>query len=206
MANIMDLSNIKTIRTVIIILIGVIAAGLIGYFQIRVKLEELNNLKATAIQKNEELNKILTLKPQLDRMRIEVARLQQEMDSLEAIFPRDPDVPGLITNIIRVTRAEKISTMSFKPNGTLKKDYYVENYYDMTALGSYHNVGDFFAQIANFDLLVNIDKVNVRISPTLTNDLQNFEKYKGQKDADEMINSIQIAFRLTTYSSLQGTE
>ncbi|MDR0304866.1 MAG: type 4a pilus biogenesis protein PilO [Chitinispirillales bacterium] len=204
MADNIDLSDAKTQKIIAIILIGIIVVGLIGNFQIRVKHLELKALKTKSAQKTEELNKILVLKPQLEMMRIEVARLQHEMDSLESIFPRNPDVPNLITNITKISRALKISMTSFKPNGTLVKDYYVENYYDMSILGSYHSVGDFFASIANFDLLININKVNVRVSPTLVNELKYFvEKYKGSKGTDEMINSIQVVFRLTTYSSLQ---
>jgi len=202
--NIFTPEKIKTIIVVAIILVGVISAGIIGYTQIFPKFKQLEELKLTAVQKSEELNKILLLRTQLDRMRIEVTKLQHEMDSLEAIFPKDPDVPGLVTNITRIARTERISTTSFKPSGNLAREYYIENYYDMTALGSYHSIGSFLAQIANFELLVNIDRVNIRVSPTLMNDLQNFERTKRPREADRLINSIQIAFRLTTYSSLQG--
>lgn len=200
-----DLSDVKTQRAIGIIFIGIVAAGLIWFLQIKDKTEELKNLKAETAKLNERFNQIMLLKPQLENMRITVDNLKREMDSLEAIFPINPDVPGLITNITKVARAQRITITSFRPVGVFRKEYYVENYYEMSVFGSYHSVGDFFAQIANFDLLVNVDKINLKPGSTLQTDLQEYEKYKGKKSTDEMIRSVQVSFRTTTYSSLQGT-
>jgi type IV pilus assembly protein PilO len=201
-----DINDTKTQRTIIIILIGIIITGLIWYFQIQKQAVVLKELKSLSAKRNEELNKIYALKPELEKMRVSVTNLKRELDSLEAIFPIDPDVPGLITDITKVARTQKLSIMNFKPAGNLKKEYYIENYYDMSITGSYHSVGNFFAQIANFDLLVNVDKINVKTSSTLINDLQNFDKYKGARGTDEMVRSVLTGFRITTYSSLQGSK
>lgn len=200
----MDFNDIKTKRAAVIIFLGIVAAGLIWYFQIKPQSGNLSELKATTTRKQEELNKILVLRPQLEKMRVDVANLQKEMDSLEAIFPINPDVPGLITSITKVAREQYIAITNFRPTGTVAKEFYVENHYEMSVLGSYHNIGSFFARIANFDLLVNIDRTNVRVGSTLTTDLQNFERYGGDRSADKMIRSVQVSFRITTYSSLRG--
>jgi type IV pilus assembly protein PilO len=205
MTNTIDFNDIKTQRKIIIIFVGIVITTLIWYLQIKPHTENLKEFRATTASKQEELKKILTLRPQLENMRVEVAKLQQEMDSLEAIFPINPDVPGLIMNITKIVRAQDIAIINFKPSETLQKEYYIENYYEMSVLGSYHNIGAFFAHIANFDLLVNIDKISLKVSPTLTNDLQKFDGYKGKKNSDELIRSVQVSFRITTYSSLQGT-
>jgi type IV pilus assembly protein PilO len=197
-----DINDKKTQRGIGIIFLGIVAAGLIWYLQIKDMSVELKDLKATTAKKEEELNKILALRPHLENMRITVENLQREMDSLERMFPSTPDVPGLITNLTKVARAQRITVMNFKPVGTLQKEYYKENYYEMTILGSYHSVGSFFAQIANFDLLVNVDRINLRSSGMLATDLQEWEKYKGRKGTDELIRSVQVSFRTTTYSSL----
>lgn len=206
MANGIDLSDTKTQRTIIIILLGIISAGLIWWFMIKPQTEKLSSLKETTKQKQEELNKILTLIPQLEQMRIDVVKLREEMDSLEAIFPAKPDVPGLITSITEVARAQGVAIVNFRPakTQTLAKEFYVENYYEMSVMGSYHNIGKFFAQIANFDLLVNIDRINAKTSSTLADDLKVFDEYNGTKSADELIRSVLTSFRITTYSSLQG--
>ena len=201
-----DFNSVKTQRAIVIILVGIIASGLIWYFQISPQSGTLSELQKTAVRRQEELNKILILRPQLERMRVDVANLQREMDSLEAIFPINPDVPGLITEITKIARAQRIAIINFRPAGTLAKEYYVENYYDMSILGSYHNIGEFLAKIANFSLLVNIDRVNVRVGATLASDLQSFEdrRRRDRRNSDEMIRSVQVSFRTTTYSSLQG--
>ena len=203
-----DFNDTKTQRMIFIVFIGVVAAGLIWYFKINPQTETLRQLKATSFTRQEELNRILILRPQLERMRVDVANLQREMDSLKAIFPLNPDVPGLITNVTRVARGQRIAILNFRPSGSITKEYYVENHYEMAILGSYHNVGKFFAQIANFDLLINIDNMSIRTSSLLLSDLNEFESLRGrgrrEADPNQMVRSVQVSFRITTYSSLQG--
>jgi len=203
MAMDIDFDDTKTRIAIAIIAVGVVVAGLIGYFQIGKQFAELKVLKDKTAKCSEELKKILTLRPQLEKMRVEVAQLQKEMDSLEAAFPSDFDVPGLITSVTKVARLQKVTTMNFKPSGNTKREYYTENYFEMSISGSYHSTGGFFAQIANFDMLVGIDKVKATVGHTLARDLQDFDKQKSKK-SDEMIRSVQTSFRITTYSSLKG--
>lgn len=207
MANNIDFSDVKTQRTIFIIFIGVVIAGLIGFFQIKPQTVKLKELKETSVARQAELDRILSLKPQLERMRIEVADLKRELDSLESIFPEKTDVPTLITDITEVSRAQKITIMGFKPSKApmLKKEYYIENYYELSVLGSYHNIGNFLAKIANFELLVNIDRVNAKLNPNtkmFTDDLKEFDMYKGEKTSDDFVRSVLMNFRITTYSSL----
>jgi type IV pilus assembly protein PilO len=201
--NRIDFSERKTQIATAILVVGIIGAGLIGYFQIMPKMDSLSQLKTRAAQLNRELDEILALRPQLDRMRITVAELQHEIDSLKTLFPPDPDVAGLITNISRVARNQNIAVMNFKPLENVAKEFYNENHYEMSLLGSYHKIGNFFAQVANFDMIVNIDRVSLRASSMLMNDLQNFDNYRGNKTSDEMIRSVLVNFRMTTYTSLQ---
>ena len=124
MANNIDFSDVKTQRTIFIVFIGIIIAGLIGFFQIKPQTENLKALKETSTARQKELDRILNLKPQLEKMRIDVANLQRELDSLESIFPVNSDVPGLITDITEVARIQRITIMGFKPSKTpiLKKE------------------------------------------------------------------------------------
>ncbi|MCL2844917.1 MAG: type 4a pilus biogenesis protein PilO [Chitinivibrionia bacterium] len=201
-----DFSDRKTQIIAAILAVGIIGAGLLVYFKIMPRMENLRNLNARSAQLTQELDRILELRPQLDRMRIEVAQLQQEMDSLEALFPTEPDVAGLITSISRVARSQNIAVMNFRPLERISREYFTENLYEMSLLGSFHRIGNFFAQVANFDMIVNIDRVSLRASSVLMNDLQAFDNYRGNKTSDEMIRSVLVNFRMTTYTSLQGAQ
>jgi Tfp pilus assembly protein PilO len=65
----LDLNDFKTQRAIGIILAGLVVGGLIWYFMIKDKSDELSGLKAVTAQRNDELNQILTLRPHLEKMR-----------------------------------------------------------------------------------------------------------------------------------------
>ena len=195
MAFTMNLKNPKLRNPLIIGVIGI--AGIIAWHQMVYveRNEMLSKLKSTLNAKQKELNSILALKPQLARIEEDRAMAQHRLDSLKSIFPDRKEIPKLIREITGVTRASGISTTKFSPRPDVEKEYYIENHYDLSIVGGFHELARFYSFLANMPLIINLTKVVMRTNPGLE------ESKKASEEHGSAIYSLVASFTMTTFSS-----
>jgi Tfp pilus assembly protein PilO len=158
------------------------------------KMEEIKALTEKKEKVEAELLKINALKPQLERLRQEAVVMAAKLDSLKNIFPDRKEVPRLIREITAVNRRSGVITTRFTPMPDVEKEYYVENKYNVSMLGDYHNLGALFSYFANFQLIVNVDNLSISANP-------GYGGGKGAGPYEERQPSVLAAFELTTFSS-----
>jgi len=190
-----DVRNPKT-RTIVAI-VGIGIAGAVAWYPLinQPKQATLKQLKEEEMRKQSELNSILAMKPQLNKLKEDIERASLRLDSLKSIFPDQKEVPKLIQEITKVADAAGIETRKFSPLPDIEREYYVENRYDMSVLGGYHQLANFFAFLANLQLLINISDVTMNVNPDVAKQMTIAEE-EGQAPM-----SVVAGFRLTTFSS-----
>jgi type IV pilus assembly protein PilO len=145
--------------------------------------------------KQKELNSILALKPQLARLEQEIALAQHRLDSLKSIFPDQKEVPKLIREITGVARASGIYTTRFNPLPDIEKEYYIENRYDLSVEGGYHDLARFYGFLANMPLIINLSNVVIKTNPGIE------ESKKLSEEHGNTVTTTVTSFRMTTFSS-----
>jgi type IV pilus assembly protein PilO len=156
---------------------------------------DINNLKAEFTRKQNELNSIQVLKPQLKKLEKDIAAASVKLDSLKSMFPDQKEIPKLIREITGVARASGIYTTRFNPVPDIQREYYVENRYDLSVTGGYHQLAQFFSFLANMPIIINLSNMSIRVNPGLA---------QSKVEADEHgtpITSIVASFQMTTFSS-----
>ncbi len=156
--------------------------------------QTLTSLQKKQKQKQDTLRTILALKPQLNTLKEEHAKSQIKLDSLKSIFPDHKEVPKLLREINAVARASGITTTRFNPLPDIEKEYYVENRYNITIEGGYHELAEFFAFLANFALIINLSSVNIVASSLNSTQMQNYQM-------ETPVASVVSSFEMTTFSS-----
>lgn len=156
---------------------------------------ETNNLKAELTKKQNELNNIQILKPQLKKLESDIAAASVRLDSLKSMFPDQKEIPKLIREITGVARASGIYTTVFTPLPDIQREYYVENRYNLAVTGGYHQLAQFFSFLANMPLIVNLSGVTISQNPSLAQSKQEAEEHGTP------ITSIVASFQMTTFSS-----
>jgi len=157
------------------------------------RMEEITALTEEKERLEAELLKINALKPQLERLRQESVVLAAKLDSLKNIFPDRKEVPRLIREITAVNRRSGVITTRFTPMPDVVQEYYVENKYNVSMLGDYHNLGALFSYLANFQLIVNLTNVSMSANPGYGSN--NAGVYADRQP------SVSATFELTTFSS-----
>ena len=184
----------------IIIVIGL--AGSFGWWELmyKVKKNELNDLRTEREKTESELNAILAMKPQLSRLRKEVAEMEKELDSLRSIFPDQKEIPKLIKEITRISYTSGIKTLKFNPLPDVEREFYIENNYQLSVMGFYHDLAHYFAHLANIPLLINVLNVSLSAERSSSESTGNSsEEGAGEPSQPRMI--IKADFTITTFSS-----
>jgi type IV pilus assembly protein PilO len=190
-----DLKNPQVRNVAIISAVGVLLGFLWFQFVYTGINEEKSRLESELKKKQNELNNILILKPQLKTLEKDIAAASARLDSLKSMFPDQKEIPKLIREITGVARASAIYTTRFNPLPDIQREYYVENRYDLAVTGGYHQLAQFFSFLANMPLIINLSNVSIRANPSLE---------QSKKDAEEHgtpITSITTSFQMTTFSS-----
>ncbi len=201
-----DFSDKKVQQIVIILLVGILASGLIFWFMVKDNTVTLNEAIADRDTKQQELNKVRALKPQLEQLRKAVEKLRIELAGYEAIFPSKADTPSLISSITKIARDNELLLVNFRPLGETSQEFYVEHNYELEILGAYHKLAYFFESLAGFDLLVNISELDLKASSVMSRDIADYRDLKLERKYDDRVNSIVAKFKLSTYSSKNSDE
>lgn len=184
------------VRNILIISAVGVASVVLWYQFVFVGIQrDTNNLKAELTKKQNELNSIQVLKPQLKKLESDIAAASVRLDSLKSMFPDQKEIPKLIREITGVARASGIYTTRFNPLPDIQREYYVENRYDLTVTGGYHQLAQFFSFLANMPLIINLSNVSIQMNPSLAQSKQEAE------DHGTPITSITATFQMTTFSS-----
>jgi type IV pilus assembly protein PilO len=147
-----------------------------------------------------ELLRINALKPQLERLRQEAIALEAKLDSLKNIFPDSKEVPRLIRDLTAANRRSNVVTTRFTPKPDVVQEYYIENKYDVSVAGNYHNLGALFSHLANFQLIVNLTNVAITANPAYASGGGGSGSGNNALAA-EAPPSVLATFELTTFSS-----
>jgi type IV pilus assembly protein PilO len=156
---------------------------------------DISNLKAELTKKQNELNAIQVLKPQLKKLESDIVAASVKLDSLKSMFPDQKEIPKLIREITGVARASNIYTTQFRPEPDIQREYYVENRYSLSVTGGYHELAQFFSFLANMPLIINLSNVSITTNPSLAQSKQEAEEHGTP------ISSIVASFQMTTFSS-----
>ncbi len=184
------------LRNVLVISAAGILLGLVWYQFAYVGINrEKSRLENELKKKQNELNNILILKPQLKTLEKDITAASIRLDSLKSMFPDQKEIPKLIREITGVARATDIYTTRFNPLPDVQREYYVENRYDLAVTGGYHQLAQFFCFLANMPLIINLSNMSIRANPSLA---------QSKIDAEEHgtpVTSIVASFQMTTFSS-----
>lgn len=190
-----DIRNPK-IQAMVGIIVACIALTVLWYHYIFIeKRMEVKKLKETFQIKQNELNKINSMRPKLKRLRKDIDLMQVQLDSLRSIFPDKKEIPKLIREITRVASRSGIFTRKFNPLPDVVREHYIENNYYMSVIGGYHELAAFFSYLADFELIINLTNVAIRMNPGVASSISECETHGGT------IKTVVATFTMTTFSS-----
>ena len=111
---------------------------------------ELNGL-------NEKITQGRAAERRLPQLREEVRRIELDLQRLVQILPTKRNTEELIKKVEALTRQGDFFLKRFAPKEYITREFYAEWPIEVHLDGTYHNLALFFARVARFSRIINVD-------------------------------------------------
>jgi type IV pilus assembly protein PilO len=106
---------------------------------------------------NEKITQGRAAERRLPQLREEVRRIELDLQRLVQILPTKRNTEELIKKVEALTRQGDFFLKRFAPKDYINREFYAEWPIDVQLDGTYHNLALFFARVARFSRIINID-------------------------------------------------
>ena len=102
-------------------------------------------------------------------LRKQMADVEEQFEEIKRQLPTEKEVPGLLEDITNIAIASGLSIKSIALQSERKEQYYIELPIQISASGTYHQVGNFISGIAAIKRIVTLHDFS--LTPTLNGQL-----------------------------------
>ena len=150
------------------ILLGLMAAGLLyGWWSLLFKpaWEERDRLRTQLAGLEQQLFQKKRIAANLPQLEAEIKQLQERLKASVARLPEEKEIPTLLTKVNSLGEESGLVFTLFRPQATVKKDFYAEVPIQVRVEGSFHALGAFLDRIGKMERIVNIGALSVAPAP-----------------------------------------
>lgn len=122
--------------------------------------------------------------PQSRQLEERLEQFERHILRLEQLVPRSEEVPQLLDQIHQRAEQSSVEVARFAPGQTTPGDHYNRRTFEMTVLGSYHDIGRFLTEVGSLPRI--ITATDLRVAPNAIR-----EATEGPM--------LQASFRIETY-------
>jgi type IV pilus assembly protein PilO len=91
-----------------------------------------------------------------------MAKVQEKFDIAMQALPEKKELPSLLTGVSKAGSNSGLVFLLFQPAPVVNKEFYKEIPLSMKVSGGYHQIADFFSQVAGLNRIVNINNISMR--------------------------------------------
>jgi type IV pilus assembly protein PilO len=188
----------KTQRDQVMVLLVIVAVALIGLYYAYVftpKADVLAGLQAhvDSLDVNNQRAKAELAKGNVDQLRAEAAKLQDNLEVMRQLVPTSNEVPALLEQVSTAARRVGLDLATVKPQPVVEGEQFDTYRYQVAVIGDYHALGEFLANVGSLTRIV--APVNLALSP-LGNGAAVDQRKKALKNNNSVLDS---RFELQTY-------
>jgi type IV pilus assembly protein PilO len=144
---------------------GIVIAGmLVGVAEWQFfgpKRRDIDAAKAKYASLSAEIEKGRAAERKLAQFREEVKKLELELQKLLQVLPPERDTEDLIKKVEALVHQGDFSLLVLRTNEPIPKDFYKEYPFSIVLNGTYHNLALFFARMANFSRIINVEDLKM---------------------------------------------
>jgi len=153
-AGIGKLSKIQ--RLLICLVTFLVIGGSYYYFVFSPRYEALGAARETLKLQEDNLASFKIKARSLAKYEKQMAEVQDKFNIAMKALPDKKEVPALLTGISKAGTKAGLEFRLFQPEPVVDKEFYKEIPLSMVVNGGYHQVADFFFQVADLNRIVNI--------------------------------------------------
>ena len=132
-------------------------------------------------------------KGNVEQLRAEAAKLQENLEVMRQLVPTSNEVPALLEQVSTAARRVGLDLATVKPQPVVEGEQFDTYRYQVAVIGDYHALGEFLANVGSLTRIV--APVNLALSP-LGSGAAADQRKKALKNNNSVLDS---RFELQTY-------
>jgi type IV pilus assembly protein PilO len=149
------------------LLLGVIPILLLfayWYFFHGARAEEVANARARleTLEQNNNTARAIAQQGSSEDLARRLELYQEHMERLEQLIPSGEEVPDLLNMIASRAEASDVQLALMRPEEDVAAQFYRRVTYEMGVVGSYHDVGEFLAEVGSLPRIITPIDLNLR--------------------------------------------
>jgi type IV pilus assembly protein PilO len=153
---------------------GLILVGGLGYlgfeYVFRPKAEQVAVLESRleTLQDRNRTARSITAEDGIADLELSVAMQTEQLKQVERLIPLGEELPDLLDAIAAEAQRTGVEITLIQPAAAVAEEFYTRRTYDLSVLGSYHQVGDFLGRVAGLPRIVTPMNLNMLVRPEKT--------------------------------------
>lgn len=191
--------NLRDPKTQIVAIVVVLFLGTYYFWFAKIYSPFQAEIAAKEVQKGNlltQLHKVEEKAATLTELQKEYSDLQVKYKKVEILLPERKEDEAFLSQLHAAAQLTNSTVIEIVPLGTIPSEFYETNNYTLEVEATYHGLGKFLANVANFPFIVNLDNINLK-SPEQ-------RLASAQSESDEDANSVIATFKVSTYNVRQG--
>lgn len=139
----------------------VLVIGLFVYLVWMPGSEELESIQARQVSMTEELKRLNETASDLDRFRLEVEALNEDLNKALKELPNERELDKLLKRVSTIGKKIGLEFLLFQPLPEVTQEFYAEVPVKIEVAGSFHEVAMFFDRIGKLSRIVNINEIQM---------------------------------------------
>ena len=199
--NDLDLQNVhawpKPVRIFVLLLAGVLVAGLGYWFLIKDELLDLDQVAKREQELKEEFKRKAAKAANLDAYKRQLEEMRQSFGTMLRQLPNRTEVAELLVDVSQTGLASGLEFDLFKPQDEVPREFYAELPISIRVKGKFHEFGSFVSGVASLPRIVTVHDIHI-------------ERRKGRDGdnpiPDEAMEDLVMELTAKTYRYLEEDE
>ena len=150
-------------QQVMLAVLAVAALGLFWHQLIFPVSAQMDSLDQKRSELTAEVETARAVTARLPQFKADVKELQIQLDELKQILPDEKETAEIVRRVEQLAVDSDLSIRSFTPQATVAYEFYEDWPIRMSLEGSYNNLGLFFQKVANFQRIINVDDIEIKV-------------------------------------------
>lgn len=146
-------------------LLGLLIIGLVWWFLVTGKREELANLDSQETNLRSEFETKQGRAANLEPLKQQLAQMELQLQQMLRQLPSKTEMPDLIVDISQTALATGLQSRLFQPGSETPKEFYAEKPIQLRMVGTYHQFGAFVSGVASLPRVVILTMHNIALKP-----------------------------------------
>lgn len=155
----MKLTKLQQLLVGAVIIAALILVG--EFLLFSEKKSTIRRLQGQISELNFQIQEAKRIKRHAKDLETEMNNLMAQLDRLKKILPVEFNKPKFLQDIRRYANENALEVVNFSNNKPVVDDVIVEHPFTFFTLGTYHDLGKFFAKLSNYPRILNIKGLNI---------------------------------------------